>query len=249
MTTTHSVSNRRVAINSNNQNQPPLPNSLPPISTPSAYRNKYATPTPRRNIQQIQEKLQLQSACSTPSTNHGVSVANRRAMLPAGPSRRSKSSDTWLDHKLPNTPKLDTVMQPKMERKISVSKLELSDTKKSSKYLLTYQQQDDQGEIVTNLIKGNICQSPSGGANCIFTDIEVLKCQIQEPAKPVRKRPSEENVIDDKNVVQDRVSLHNSYILFPRSAFKVFFFNPKCAIAIEGHSSSGSSTKSTRVIK
>lgn len=211
VTTTNSVSNRRVAINNNNNNQnlpppPPTTNALPPISTPSsaAYRSKYTTPTPMRNIQQIQEKLQLQSS----SSNHGVPVANRRAMLTNGShhSRRSKSVETWLDHKSSNTPKLDTVMQPKMERKISVSKLELSDTKKSSKYLLTHQQQDTDGEIITNLIKGNICQSPSGGANCIFTDIEVLSCKVQEAAKPVRKRPSEENVIDDKNVVQDRVS-------------------------------------------
>lgn len=222
VTTTNSVSNRRIAIN--NQNQPPIPNTLPPISTPSSYRTKYTTPM--RNIQQIQEKLQLQSTSSTPI--HGVPVANRRAMIPFGStnSRRSKSSDVWLDHKMENAPELNTVMQPKMDRKISCSKLELSDAKKSSKYLLTHQQQDADGEIVTNLIKGNICQSPSGGANCVFTDIEVLTCKVQEPVKPVRKRPSEEFVIDDKNVVQDR-----------------------CAIAIEGHNSVSSSIKSNRVIK
>lgn len=43
-----------------------------------------------------------------------------------------------------------------MQRKKSVSKLEINDTKKSSKYVLTHQQQDDDGEIVTNLIKVNI---------------------------------------------------------------------------------------------
>ncbi len=40
-----------------------------------------------------------------------------------------------------------------MKFKKSVAKLELEDAKNSSKYLLTHQQQDDQGEIVTNLIK------------------------------------------------------------------------------------------------
>lgn len=44
-------------------------------------------------------------------------------------------------------------MQPKMNRKKSVSKLELKDAKQSSRYLLTHQQQDDNGEIKTNLIK------------------------------------------------------------------------------------------------
>jgi hypothetical protein len=40
-----------------------------------------------------------------------------------------------------------------MKRKKSVSKIELDDAKNASKYLLTHQQQDDEGEIITNLIK------------------------------------------------------------------------------------------------
>ena len=51
---------------------------------------------------------------------------------------------------------LDTVMQPKMKRKKSVTRIELTDTKKSSKYLLTHQLQDEEGEVVTNLIKVNL---------------------------------------------------------------------------------------------
>ena len=34
-----------------------------------------------------------------------------------------------------------------------MSKLELADAKKSSKYVLTHQQQDTDGELVTNLIR------------------------------------------------------------------------------------------------
>ena len=40
-----------------------------------------------------------------------------------------------------------------MKRKKSVTRIELTDTKKSSKYVLTHQQQDEEGEVVTNLIK------------------------------------------------------------------------------------------------
>ncbi len=40
-----------------------------------------------------------------------------------------------------------------MTRKKSVSKVELSDAKKSTRYVLTHQSQDDNGEIRTNLIK------------------------------------------------------------------------------------------------
>ena len=82
-----------------------------------------------------------------PTPRDGIPIGNRRAQ------RRSKSADIWLDHKPPNCTKVDTVFQPKMSRKISVSKLELADAKKSSKYVLTTQQQDNDGEIITNLIK------------------------------------------------------------------------------------------------
>jgi hypothetical protein len=47
----------------------------------------------------------------------------------------------------------DTILQPKINRKKSVAKLEFKDTQRSSKYLLTHQQQDEYGEIKTNLIK------------------------------------------------------------------------------------------------
>ena len=83
----------------------------------------------------------------------GVPVANKRNQ------RRSKSAEMWLDHKPPNTAKIETVMQPKFSRKKSVSKIELNDAKKSSKYVLTHQQQDQNGEVVTNLIKVSNFQS------------------------------------------------------------------------------------------
>lgn len=144
----------------------------------------------------------------TPFRDQGTIVANKR-------NRRSKSAEMWLDHKPPNSAKIDTVMQPKMQRKKSVSKVELNDAKKSSKYLLTHQQQDSDGEVVTNLIKGDILKSPSGGANVIFTDVETLHVRAHETPKILaRKRISEElnDAIDDPQVIQER-----------------------CSIAIEGH--------------
>jgi hypothetical protein len=141
----------------------------------------------------------------TPFRDHGAIVANKR-------NRRSKSAEMWLDHKPPNSAKIDTVMQPKMQRKKSVSKVELNDAKKSSKYLLTHQQQDSDGEVVTNLIKGDILKSPSGGANVIFTDVETLHVRAHETPKMLsRKRISEElnDAIDDPHVVQERVNILN----------------------------------------
>lgn len=138
---------------------------------------------------------------ATPLRDNGTIVANKR-------NRRSKSAEMWLDHKPPNSAKIDTVMQPKMQRKKSVSKVELNDAKKSSRYLLTHQQLDSDGEIVTNLIKGDILKSPSGGANVIFTDVETLHVRAQEtPKQLTRKRISEElnEIIDDPQIVQERL--------------------------------------------
>jgi len=156
-----------------------------------------------------------------------VPVANRRAATASAKlSRRSRSAEMWLDHKPEHTAKMDTLMQPKMERKKSVSRVELGDTRKSTKYALTHQQQDEAGEVVTNLIKGKIIQSPSGGANVIFTDIETLNVREEETPQSVlaaRKRLSSqaacgddgEELVESSEVVEER-----------------------CSIAIEGHPTS-----------
>ena len=47
----------------------------------------------------------------------------------------------------------DTVLQPKLKKKRSVSKLEVGDTRNVSKYILTHQEPDSNDEIVTKLIK------------------------------------------------------------------------------------------------
>ena len=48
---------------------------------------------------------------------------------------------------------LDTILQPKIKKKKSVGKLEVKDTNKASKYLLTTQDVDSQGHMETKLVK------------------------------------------------------------------------------------------------
>ena len=68
--------------------------------------------------------------------------------------RRSKSAgDRWLDHRPENIPPLDTVFQPKMKKKKSVGKLEVKDTNKASRYILTTQDADSKGHVETKLVK------------------------------------------------------------------------------------------------
>ena len=89
----------------------------------------------------------------TPVARRSVAVSNIR-------HRRSRSAnaDTWLDHHpVMGTVPLDTVLQPILKRKKSVTRLDEKDivNSKTNKYLLTTQQQLDEGDMETRLIKVN----------------------------------------------------------------------------------------------
>ena len=61
---------------------------------------------------------------------------------------------------------------------------------KTSKYLLTTNTQDQQGEVTTKLYKGDVIPTVGGGQQVAFNNVEVL---IQEsPKKQDRKRSFEE---------------------------------------------------------
>jgi len=46
-----------------------------------------------------------------------------------------------------------TLLQPKMKKKRSVTRLTAKDTQKSSKYVLTHQEVDSDGAVTTSLVK------------------------------------------------------------------------------------------------
>ncbi|XP_052261516.1 kinesin-like protein KIF23 isoform X2 [Dreissena polymorpha] len=127
--------------------------------------------------------------------------------------RRSRSNnETWLDHKPPGHLNLDTVLQPTLKKKRSVSKLEQKDTKLASKYMLTHQDVGSDGEFQTKYYKGDVIPTAGGGASVVFNDVEVHK--QREPG--TRKRRSS----------------------CPQpSDFDGEWTDPeeRCAIAIEGH--------------
>lgn len=85
----------------------------------------------------------------------------------------------------------------------------------SSKYCLTSQAADTDGEVETRLYKGNVIPTTGGGVQVVFNDVELLKqMSPTSPHHPQRmsKRPSEES-----SPVHDVAS--------------------KCNIGIEGHNS------------
>ncbi|XP_039277523.1 kinesin-like protein KIF23 [Nilaparvata lugens] len=106
--------------------------------------------------------------------------------------RRSRSAgpgDVWLDHRPPNLSP-DTLCQPVMGKAHHVTKLtHIKDVSKSSKYCLTVLDKDSDGDIETCLYKGDVLPTPSGGAQVLFNDVEILK-QKSPINSPPRKRAS-----------------------------------------------------------
>ncbi|KAL8615240.1 hypothetical protein ACOMHN_050281 [Nucella lapillus] len=116
--------------------------------------------------------------------------------------RRSKSSgnaaDVWLDHRPRGNIDTNTVFQPKMTKKRSVSKIEVKDTKDVSKYILTHQEQDSSDEVVTKLIKGDVIPTVGGGAAVVFNDVEELK-QTSPGSRKRRSPTTNPSAHDDRD--------------------------------------------------
>jgi kinesin family protein 23 len=100
------------------------------------------------------EEPQQQTATKTPgkteirSRIEKLGVANPRY-------RRSQSADRWVDHRPEVLIPVGSVLQPLMRRRRSVTKLtspkEITDG--ASRYCLTAQNQDSEGELETKLYK------------------------------------------------------------------------------------------------
>ncbi|XP_025084213.1 kinesin-like protein KIF23 isoform X2 [Pomacea canaliculata] len=131
--------------------------------------------------------------------------------------RRSKSSssaaDIWLDHKPAGSVDTNTVLQPKLGKKRSVSKLEIRDTRDVSKYCLTHQEQDSNDELVTKIIKGDVIPTAAGGTAVVFKDVEILKQTSPGSRKRRSSGPPSVPAPEEWTDVETR-----------------------CSIAIEGHS-------------
>ena len=86
----------------------------------------------------------------------------------------------------------NTVLQPVLRKRKGVTKLDAADVvnDKTSKYLLTTNTQDQQGEVTTKLYKGDVIPTVGGGRQVVFNDVEVLT--QESPEKQDRKRSFEE---------------------------------------------------------
>ncbi|KAM3609752.1 uncharacterized protein V6R79_019786 [Siganus canaliculatus] len=107
--------------------------------------------------------------------------------------RRSRSAggEKWVDHKPTSSLDLGTVLQPVIPNAIQVSTPSEKALSKCDRYVLTHQEVASDGEIQTQLIKGEVMKTRGGGQAVQFTDIETLKQEL--PTGPSRKRKSSEN--------------------------------------------------------
>ncbi|CAF0842670.1 unnamed protein product [Didymodactylos carnosus] len=81
-----------------------------------------------------------------------------------------------------------TLLQPQFSKKLGGQQPEKDDIGRTTKYVLTHQNLDSNGEVVTDLVKGDVLHSVGGGVNVIFNDIERLTCQSPPNPLVIKKR-------------------------------------------------------------
>lgn len=113
--------------------------------------------------------------------------------------RRSKSSDSWIEHKPATHLDTDTVLQPSLRNKKTVFRPDEKDFKETNatNYVLAHQEEDSAGEIETKLIKGDVYKTVGGGHSIQFTQVETLKTRSDELTSPGRKRRASDSLDDD----------------------------------------------------
>lgn len=86
-----------------------------------------------------------------------------------------------------------TAFKPILPRRKSTKVINIKDitNPKVSNYCLVSQEQDTDGELETKLFKGNVVPTCGGGAQVIFSDVEMLK-QMEPLATPGKKREGPE---------------------------------------------------------
>ncbi|XP_059056646.1 kinesin-like protein KIF23 [Achroia grisella] len=138
------------------------------------YRDFTPGSTPRALPAHMLTPFSLAQNKETPgSSRRGIAVANPR-------HRRSLSADGrgWVEHTPSKIVPMGTVMKPSIVNSKVVNKLKsVKDiaNSKTSKYCLISQEQDTDGELETKLYKGDVVPTCGGGAQVIFSDVEMLK--------------------------------------------------------------------------
>jgi len=123
-------------------------------------------------------------------------------------NRKSSKNGNWLEHRPDGVVQTDTIFQPRIRPEKVVHVPSPKDVAKSSNYLLTHQSENTKGELTTQLVKGEVYKTATGGQQVRIVDIETLnnnKCESEK--QPVsRKRRSQDNHEGDWTDVETRCS-------------------------------------------
>ncbi|CAG0897459.1 unnamed protein product [Cyprideis torosa] len=115
----------------------------------------------------------LPTPSSSSSRSPAISNPRHRRSLSQG-----AETGGWVDHHPQPEVPLSTVFKPRLRgKKKSVTRLDEADIAKKGKYILTHQDQDEQGGLETRLVKGEILPTATGGSQVVFQDVEVLRQQ------------------------------------------------------------------------
>ena len=138
-------------------------------------RQLYACDEKLRKVQAM-----VTNAPASPSRSNTNDPAKQPLNIPVRSTthRKRSFSDNWLDHRPAGSVDSGTVLQPMIKRKKkTVAAPKSRDLGTAARYCLTHQQQDTDGEIETQLYKGNVFRTAGGGASVQFTAVETLKQQ------------------------------------------------------------------------
>lgn len=168
------------------------------------------TPTPRSRTATTGTSLSAARANLKP-TPRSTSNSNTPKPTPAYNPRhrrsRSSNAEIWLDHRPQGNVELDTVLQPKIKKKKSVSKLEVKDTKEASKYMLTHQDMDSEDNLTTKIYKGECLPTAGGGTAVVFNDVETLTQTSPGSRKRRSSCPQPQDFEGDWTDVEDRCNV------------------------------------------
>ncbi|KHJ88643.1 kinesin motor domain protein [Oesophagostomum dentatum] len=141
--------------------------------------------------------LQKRKVTTTLSSQAGPSREPRREQrTPGGPGyfnpkyhRRSKSAPRVLDHQPTHRVPTGGILRVKMPQNAKhVTRPEAHQLQKSSDYVLTHQEVDEDGNINTSLIKGECIPTAGGGTAVLFNDIEQVS--HKSPGRTLRSSRS-----------------------------------------------------------
>ena len=185
-------------IHSRNQKEREKLKALKSIINSDMTSDASDTENQDSNVRTVSDpNLSALVAHNTRSGSRRLSSSPRRSIAVTNPKthRRSKSTDAekWLDHR----PRIEghvpsnTVFQPILKSRRSVSKLEKDDLVSPSKYMLTETTAGTKGDVETRLFKGDVHQTVAGGRQVIFNDVEVLTQESPTDSGANRKRSYE----------------------------------------------------------